>query len=385
MDSSLFDPANINITEQAPTKTLATNEAKIAVIGVGGGGCNMINHMIKEGTHKIDLIVANTDLQVLRESYAPQAIQLGPNLTRGLGAGMKPEIGREAALESIEEIKEVLDQKDIVFIAAGLGGGTGTGAASIIAEVAKKAGALTVSVVTTPFKWEGRKRASLAQRGLDELKKVSDSIIVIPNNKLINIIDDTTSMQNAFKIVDNVLYQAVHGMSEVILKSGASGINVDFSDVKTIMQYKGRSIMGIGAAKGEDALKRALENAIKSPLLGDLSLTGAQGLMVHWTISPKIRMSDINGIMEYIHDTVDSDAYVIVGTTADDTLAEDEAKITIVATGFQEQFNKNETTSNKSITSTIQTKYDPNDKDYYDVPPSMRNYSIQINLDNVAS
>jgi cell division protein FtsZ len=383
MDSGLFDPANI--TEQAPTKTLSTNEAKIAVIGVGGGGCNMINHMIKEGTHKIDLIVANTDLQVLRESYAPQAIQLGPNLTRGLGAGMKPEIGREAALESIEEIKEVLDQKDIVFIAAGLGGGTGTGAASIIAEVAKKAGALTVSVVTTPFKWEGRKRASLAQRGLDELKKVSDSIIVIPNNKLINIIDETTSMQNAFKIVDNVLYQAVHGMSEVILKSGASGINVDFSDVKTIMQYKGRSIMGIGAAKGKDSLKRALENAIKSPLLGDLSLTGAQGLMVHWTISPKIRMGDINNIMEYIHDTVDSDAYVIVGTTADDTLAEDEVKITIVATGFQEQFNQDEETANKPTTSTTQTKYDPNDKDYYDVPPSMRNYSIQINLDNVAS
>jgi cell division protein FtsZ len=174
-------------------------------------------------------------------------------------------------------------------------------------------------------------------------------------------------------------------MSEVILKSGASGINVDFSDVKTIMQYKGRSIMGIGAAKGKDSLKRALENAIKSPLLGDLSLTGAQGLMVHWTISPKIRMSDINNIMEYIHDTVDSDAYVIVGTTADDTLAEDEAKITIVATGFQEQFNQDEETANKPTTSTTQTKYDPNDKDYYDVPPSMRNYSIQINLDNVAS
>ncbi len=385
MDSSLFDPANINITEQAPTKTLATNEAKIAVIGVGGGGCNMINHMIKEGTHKIDLIVANTDLQVLRESYAPQAIQLGPNLTRGLGAGMKPEIGRDAALESIDEIKEVLDQKDIVFIAAGLGGGTGTGAASIIAEVAKNSGALTVSVVTTPFKWEGRKRAGLAQRGLDELKKVSDSIIVIPNDKLLNIIDETTGMQNAFKIVDNVLYQAVHGMSEVILKSGAGGINVDFSDVKTIMQYKGRAIMGIGAAKGEDALKRALENAIKSPLLGDLSLTGAQGLMVHWTVNPEVSMYSMSNIMEDIHDTVDSDAYVIVGTTTDDTLAEDEVKITIVATGFQEQFDKNETTTNKSTTSTTQTKYDPNDKDYYDVPPSMRNYSIQINLDNVAS
>ena len=383
MDSGLFDPANI--TEQAPTKTLATNEAKIAVIGVGGGGCNMINHMIKEGTHKIDLIVANTDLQVLRESYAPQAIQLGPNLTRGLGAGMKPEIGRDAALESIDEIKEVLDQKDIVFIAAGLGGGTGTGAASIIAEVAKNSGALTVSVVTTPFKWEGRKRAGLAQRGLDELKKVSDSIIVIPNDKLLNIIDETTGMQNAFKIVDNVLYQAVHGMSEVILKSGAGGINVDFSDVKTIMQYKGRAIMGIGAAKGEDALKRALENAIKSPLLGDLSLTGAQGLMVHWTVNPEVSMYSMSNIMEDIHDTVDSDAYVIVGTTTDDTLAEDEVKITIVATGFQEQFDKNETTTNKSTTSTTQTKYDPNDKDYYDVPPSMRNYSIQINLDNVAS
>ncbi len=379
MENNLFNPDSITV--QRPTQVLAQNEAKIAVIGVGGGGCNMINHMIKEGTHKIDLIVANTDLQVLRESRAPKTLQLGPELTRGLGAGMKPEVGREAALESIEEIKSVLEGTDIVFIAAGLGGGTGTGAASIIAQAAKEAGALTVSVVTKPFKWEGRKRAALAQLGLDELKKVSDSIIVIPNDRLLEIVDESTGLQDSFKIVDNILYQAVHGMSEVILKPGGGGINVDFADVKTIMQYRGMAIMGIGTAKGDDSVQMALDNAIKSPLLDEISLSGAQGIMIHLTVSPDVSLMSINNTMANIHDTIDGDAYVIFGTTTDTTLANDEVKITIVATGFQEEDTVFDESNDSSVnTNTPTINISTSDKNYYDTPPSMRGYSIRYTL-----
>ena len=377
MEKILFNPENIKV--QMP----AQNEAKIVVIGVGGGGCNMINHMIREGTHKIDLVVANTDLQVLIESLAPKTLQLGPELTRGLGAGMKPEIGREAAIESLEDIKEMLDDADIVFVAAGLGGGTGTGAATIIAQAAKEIGALTVSVVTKPFKWEGRKRAALAQLGLDELKKVSDSIIVIPNDRLMDVIDQNTGMQDAFKIVDNVLYQAVHGMSEVILKPGSGGINVDFADVKTVMQYKGLAIMGIGTAKGENASQEALENAIKSPLLDEISLSGAQGIMIHWTVSPKVSMFALSDIMENIHETIDGDAYVIFGTTTNDDLDLDEVKITIVATGFQDTnsiYNQVSNSDNKDLDHL--SGISPDDQNYYDTPPSMRGYSVKYNLED---
>lgn len=380
MEKILFNPENIKV--QMPPQ----NEAKIVVIGVGGGGCNMINHMIREGTHKIDLVVANTDLQVLRESLAPKTLQLGPELTRGLGAGMKPEIGREAAIESIEDIKEILDDADIVFVAAGLGGGTGTGAATIIAQAAKETGALTVSVVTKPFKWEGRKRAALAQLGLDELKKVSDSIIVIPNDRLMDVIDQDTGMQDAFKIVDNVLYQAVHGMSEVILKPGSGGINVDFADVKTVMQYKGLAIMGIGTAKGENASQEALENAIKSPLLDEISLSGAQGIMIHWTVSPKVSMFALSDIMENIHETISGDAYVIFGTTTNDNLDLDEVKITIVATGFQDTnsiYNQvSNSNSNKNFDQLGNSSISPDDQNYYDTPPSMRGYSVKYNLED---
>jgi cell division protein FtsZ len=381
MNDHLFDPESIKV--QMPTRTLAQNEAKIAVIGVGGGGCNMINHMIREGTNKIDLIVANTDLQVLRESLAPKTIQLGPVLTRGLGAGMKPEVGMEAAIESLDEIKEALEGTDIVFIAAGLGGGTGTGAASVIAQAAKDAGALTVSVVTKPFKWEGRKRAGLAQLGLDELKKVSDAIIVIPNDKLLEIIDETMGIQDSFKIVDNILYQAVYGMSEVILKPGGGGINVDFADVKTVMQYKGMAIMGIGSAKGDDAVQKALDNAVKSPLLDEIPLSGAQGIMIHLTVSPDVSLFSINNTMENIHNTIDGDAYVIFGTTTDSQLANDEVKITIVATGFQDQsfdYDKNQQNEpeQKQVTQNIQTT----DKNFYDTPPSMRGYSTKYSLED---
>ncbi|RLA82995.1 MAG: cell division protein FtsZ [Epsilonproteobacteria bacterium] len=381
MSDTLFDHTNIRV--EKPTKTLAQNAAKIAVIGIGGGGCNMINHMISEGTHKIDLIVANTDLQVLNLSKAPKKIQLGIELTRGLGAGMRPDIGRDSALENYQEIKDSLENSDIVFIAAGLGGGTGTGAAAIIAKAAKEIGALTVSVVTKPFKWEGKKRTGLANLGLEELKKVSDSIIVIPNDRLRNIVEKTIGMKDAFKVVDDVLYQAVNGMSEVILKPGSDDINVDFADVKTIMQHKGIALMGIGKAKGDDSANKALELAIKSPLLDEISLSGAKGIMIHWTVNPDVSIFAIGDVMENINDTLTGNPEIIFGTTTDENLAIDEIKITIVATGFEsteESIDENSLKTPTKVTTHLNNRQNSDSENQYDLPPHMRGYSIKFIL-----
>ncbi len=368
-----------DITVEMPNQTIGDNIAKISVIGVGGGGCNMINHMIQEGTHKIDLIAANTDLQVLNISKAPKKIQLGVKLTKGLGAGMKPEVGRDSAVESYEDIKNALKGTDIIFIAAGLGGGTGTGAAAIIAKAAKEVGALTVSVVTKPFTWEGKKRAGLANLGLEELKKVSDSIIVVPNDRLLDIIDENVGMKDAFKIIDNILYQAVNGMSEVILNPGNSDINTDFADVKTIMQHKGMALMGIGKAKGEDAAQRALEDAIDSPLLDKVSLSGAKGILIHFNIHPQVSLFAINNVMGSIHDNIDSNAEIIFGTTSDNTLEKDEVKITIVATGFESKNNMDEDLE-ESKPETTKVNLSANDENYLDIPPLMRDYVVQYHL-----
>ena len=371
-----------DIKVDMPSKVLSDNVAKIAVIGVGGGGCNMINHMINEGSHKIDLIAANTDLQVLHISKAPKKIQLGLKLTKGLGAGMKPEVGRDSAVESYEEIKATLKGADIIFIAAGLGGGTGTGAAAIIAKAAKEIGALTVSVVTKPFTWEGKKRAGLANLGLEELKKVSDSIIIVPNDRLLEIIDENVGMKDAFKIIDNILYQAVNGMSEVILNPGNSDINTDFADVKTIMQHKGMALMGIGRAKGEDAAQRALEDAIDSPLLDKVSLNGAKGILIHFNIHPQVSLFAINDVMGTINDRMDSNAEIIFGTTSDSTLEKDEVKITIVATGFESKNDEHEeiTEGNEETNSQNSAVLADNNENYYDTPPFMRDYLIQYQL-----
>ncbi|MFV0563875.1 cell division protein FtsZ [Malaciobacter mytili] len=368
-----------DITVEMPNQTIGDNIAKISVIGVGGGGCNMINHMIQEGTHKIDLIAANTDLQVLNISKAPKKIQLGVKLTKGLGAGMKPEVGRDSAVESYEDIKNALKGTDIIFIAAGLGGGTGTGAAAIIAKAAKEVGALTVSVVTKPFTWEGKKRAGLANLGLEELKKVSDSIIVVPNDRLLDIIDENVGMKDAFKIIDNILYQAVNGMSEVILNPGNSDINTDFADVKTIMQHKGMALMGIGKAKGEDAAQRALEDAIDSPLLDKVSLSGAKGILIHFNIHPQVSLFAINNVMGSIHDNIDSNAEIIFGTTSDSTLEKDEVKITIVATGFESKNDMNDDLEDNKP-ETTKVNLSANDENYLDIPPLMRDYVVQYHL-----
>jgi len=377
MSDNLFNVEDITV--KMPTQTLSDNVARISVIGVGGGGCNMINHMITEGSHRIDLIVANTDLQVLHISKAPKKIQLGLKLTKGLGAGMKPEIGRDSAVESYEDIKKTLFGADIVFIAAGLGGGTGTGAAAVVAAAAKEIGALTVSVVTKPFTWEGKKRAGLANLGLEELKKVSDSIIVVPNDRLLDIIDESVGMKDAFRIIDNILYQAVNGMSEVILNPGNADINMDFADVKTIMQHRGMALMGIGRAKGDDAALRALEDAIESPLLDKVSLSGAKGILIHFNIHPQISLFAINNVMERIHETIDSNAEIIFGTTSDKTLEKDEVKITIVATGF-ESSNITPNKKDEEQNSAKIPKLSSDDENYLDTPPLMRDYVVQYAL-----
>jgi len=309
--------------------------ACIKVVGVGGGGGNMINHMINEGVSGIDLIVANTDAQALEASLAPTKIRLGEKKTKGLGAGMKPEIGRESALENYDEIKSALENADIVFIAAGLGGGTGTGAAPIIAQAAKEVGALTVSVVTKPFMFEGRRRARIAEEGIAELKKESDSIVVIPNEKLLSIIDKSLGIKDSFKIVDNILCRAVGGMSSVVLSYGSNDINLDFADVQTVMSHRGMALLGVGEFEGENAAVEAMKNAIESPLLDNMSINGALGVLVHFNIHPNCPLNQISEAMEIVFDNADEDAHVIFGTTTDENMPENKVKITIVATGFE--------------------------------------------------
>ena len=309
--------------------------AKIKVIGVGGGGGNMIDHMIAQGVGEIELIAANTDAQALASSLADTKIQLGERKTRGLGAGMKPEVGKNAALESFEDLKESMEGADIVFIATGMGGGTGTGATPIVAQAAREVGALTVSVVTKPFGFEGRKRSKLADLGIDELKKESDSIVVIPNDKLLTIIDKNLGIKESFKLVDDILARAVVGMSAVVLSHGVNDINLDFADVQTVMGHKGMAILGVGEAEGDESAVEAVKNAIESPLLDNLSINGAMGVLVHFHIHPNFPLTQIQAAMEIIYDSADEDADVIFGTTTNESFSENEVKITIVATGFE--------------------------------------------------
>ena len=323
--------------EESPT----VSGAKIKAIGVGGGGGNMINHMINQGVEGIDLIVANTDAQALESSKAPYKIQLGEKLTKGLGAGMRPEIGQESAMESYDAIKEVLEGADIVFVSSGLGGGTGTGAAPIVAQAAKEVGALTVSVVTKPFRFEGRKRMRLAEAGLEQLKKESDSIIVIPNEKLLSIVDKNLGLKESFKMVDDILARAVTGISNVIVSKGEHDINLDFADVNTVMSHRGLALMGVGEATGPSAAYEAIKNAIESPLLDNMDIKGAMGVLVHFHIHPDYPILEIGEAMSIVEDNADEDAHVIFGTTTDENLPIDSVNITIVATGF-ENFEESE-------------------------------------------
>ncbi|MCF6331124.1 MAG: cell division protein FtsZ [Sulfurimonas sp.] len=309
------------------------NGARIVVVGVGGGGGNMIGHMISEGISGIEMISINTDAQVLNASDSSK-IQIGAKLTKGLGAGMKPEIGKESALESYDEIRAALDGADIVFISAGLGGGTGTGAAPVVAQISKDVGALTISIVTKPFSFEGKKRLKLAEAGLEELKRESDSIVVIPNDKLLSIIDRKLGLKDSFKIVDSVLAQAVSGTSGVILSSGTNDINLDFADLKTVMQHRGMALMGVGEYEGDNAAYEAIKSAIESPLLDNMSINGAMGVLVHFSMHPNFPTMEIYSAMEVVNESADDEADIIFGTSTDNSLAEDYVKITIIATGF---------------------------------------------------
>ena len=323
-------------------ETKIVNGARIIAVGVGGGGGNMIGHMIKEGIAGIEMLIINTDAQVLSESSTASKIQIGTKLTNGLGAGMKPSVGKDAALESYDEIRAALDGADIVFISAGLGGGTGTGAAPVIAQIAKEVGALTISIVTKPFMFEGRRRLQLAEAGLAELKKESDSIVVIPNDKLLSIIDRKLGMKESFKIVDSVLAQAVSGTSGVILSSGYNDINLDFADLQTVMSHKGMALMGVGEYEGENAAYEAIKAAIESPLLDNMSINGAMGVLVHFHMHPNFPMMELAEAMDVVHESAHEEAEVIWGTSTDENIAENYVKITIVATGFEKNLSNNE-------------------------------------------
>jgi len=305
--------------------------AKIKVIGVGGGGGNAVNRMVKSGFGSVEFIVANTDEQALAANAAPTKIQIGRQLTKGLGAGADPNVGRAAALEDTEKILEALTGADLVFVTTGLGGGTGTGAAPVIASLANQLGALTIAVVTKPFKFEGRKRALQAEAGLRDLADTVDTMIMIPNEKLLATVAKSTSMSEAFSTADDVLRQAIQGISDLILVPGL--INLDFADVRTIMMRMGMAIMGTGVAKGENRAKLAATAAISSPLLEDVSMQGARGVIINVTGGPDLTLAEVSEASDIIYSAAHEDANIIFGAVVDPKM-EGQVKITVIATGF---------------------------------------------------
>jgi cell division protein FtsZ len=310
---------------------LAQAGARIKVIGVGGGGGNAVNRMVGSSLGDVEFIVANTDQQALINNAAPVKVQIGSQLTKGLGAGADPNIGREAALEDTDKILEVLSGADMVFVTTGLGGGTGTGAAPVIASLANQIGALTVAVVTKPFKFEGRKRALQAEAGMQELAESVDTMIVIPNERLLSTVDRHTTMSSAFETADDVLRQAIQGISDLILVPGL--INLDFADVKTIMSRMGLAIMGTGVATGDDRARVAATAAISSPLLEDASVNGARGVIINVTGGPDMTLAEVSGASDIIHSAAHEEANIIFGAVVDPTM-EGKIKITVIATGF---------------------------------------------------
>jgi len=311
--------------------------ARIKVIGVGGSGSNAINHMIESKVKGVEFIAMNTDAQHLHRSPADKKIHIGKNLTRGLGTGMDPEIGRRAAEESIEDIQNVIKGADMVFVTAGMGGGTGTGAAPVIAKVAKDQGALTVAIVTKPFFFEGKQRSGIAEIGINELKKEVDAVIAIPNDRLLNVITKDTTCSSAFAMCDEILRQAVEGLSNTITMPGV--INVDFADVRAVMANAGSALMGIGSATGENRAVEAAKAAINSPLL-DISIEGARGILFTISGGEDMTMFEIQDAAKVITESIDSEAKVIFGAIYDDKLKKNELKVTVIATGFPEGINK---------------------------------------------
>ena len=362
------------------------DNATIKVVGVGGGGGNMLNYMAEKGVKDIEMIAANTDAQALKMNKAPVKIQLGRDVTKGLGAGMNPEIGKAAAEESYDEIKRALEGADLVFISAGMGGGTGTGAAPVIARIAKEVGALTIGVVTKPFKREGAKRAKLAEQGFEVLKNECDSIVTIINQKLLSIIDRRASRKEAYKMVDNVLYQAVTGITSIIMNEG--DVNTDFADLKTVMSHKGMALMGIGHKSGENSAYEALTEAIESPLLDDVDIMTAKGLLINITTNENYPLVEFDeAVSAVLGDLMDNEEVTIIqGETYDESLADDEIKVTIIATGFDENnkainlTTKPSTETPKHILNSLSKKIVGSDFDYglelsgddIDIPTYMR-------------
>lgn len=314
------------LEEDAPSRG-----AKIKVVGVGGGGGNAVNHMIQAGVAGVDFLVANTDLQALKGSLAPVKLQIGAKRTKGLGAGANPEEGKEAALEDTQKILEALEGADMVFVTAGLGGGTGTGAAPIIASLASELGALTVGVVTKPFPFEGRMRMKQAEMGLEELRNAVDTLITIPNERLTATTERGATLSQAFQLADNVLRHAVQGISDLINTCGY--INVDFADVKTIMKNMGIALMGTAQATGESRAMEATTRAISSPLLEETSIEGAKGVLVNITGGEDLGLHEVDEAMNLIHSATDPDANIIFGMVIDERL-QNEMKVTVIATGF---------------------------------------------------
>jgi len=306
--------------------------AKIKVIGVGGGGCNAINRMIESGLKGVDFIVANTDLQILNTSLAPVKLQIGSELTDGLGAGANPEIGREAALESKAEIEEALKGADMVFVTCGMGGGTGTGASPVVAEIAQDLGALTVGIVTKPFSFEGKKRMEQALSGLEELKKHVDTLIVIPNDRLRELIDKTTPMLEAFREVDNILHRGVQSISDLIAVAGL--VNLDFADVKAVMKDRGNALIGIGVGSGSDRAVEAAKQAVNSPLL-ETSINGATDAIINVTGGSNLTLFEVEEAAEIIRTAANTDINTIFGAVINENL-NDEVIVTVIATGFEQ-------------------------------------------------
>jgi cell division protein FtsZ len=318
--------------------------AKIKVIGLGGGGGNAVSRMMAAEFTGVDFIVANTDMQALRASPAPVKIQLGAKLTQGLGAGSNPEVGKGAALEDPETITKLLDGADMVFITAGLGGGTGTGAAPVVASLAKDLGILTVAVVTKPFTFEGRKRLLQAEAGMEELRNTVDTLIAIPNQRLLSVVDRGTPLLEAFRVADTVLQQAVQGISDLILVPGL--VNLDFADVRTIMSGMGMAMMGTGVGKGENRALDATQKAVASPLLDDTSIEGARGILINFTGGPDLSIHEVEEGARIVHEAAHEEANIIFGAVIDPSLR-DEVRITVIATGFTER--KQETSPTKVV------------------------------------
>ncbi len=326
--------------------------ACIRVVGVGGGGGNAVDNMIRRELQGVEYIVANTDLQALERSLAPIKVQLGKELTKGLGAGANPDIGRKAAQESLDEIRELLDGSDMVFVTAGMGGGTGTGAAPLIAQVARELQALVVGIVTKPFAWEAKQRMKIAEAGIAEMRQHVDALIVIPNQRLLEIIDPHTPLMEAFLKVDEVLYNATRGIADII--SGVGYINVDFADVRTIMANTGDALMGIGTATGENRALEAAQSAIASPLLDGISIEGARGLLINITADPSLTMQEVSDAISFIEESAGEEVNLIHGVVFDESLQENPSiTITVIATGFSAQQEQQRRTSGQASTQTV--------------------------------